>query len=131
MATFKSGRSGCSENMQQIYRRIPMPKCNFNKFAKQLYWNHTLAWVFSSKLAAYFQHTFLAASDPCFCWISNLKSNETVVFVQLDNQCIINRNNPTISNVLFRRKFVHFSMAVLKKYYYYCGSMLTELADMV
>ena len=23
----------CSENMQQIYRRTPMPKCNFNKVA--------------------------------------------------------------------------------------------------
>ena len=29
-------RKRCSENMQQIYRRIPMPKCDFNKFAKQL-----------------------------------------------------------------------------------------------
>ena len=27
----------CSENMQQIYRRTPMPKCNFNKVAEQLY----------------------------------------------------------------------------------------------
>ena len=27
-------------------------------FAKQLYWNHTSAWVFSSKFAAYFQKTF-------------------------------------------------------------------------
>ena len=27
----------CSENMQQIYRRTPMPKCDFNKAAKQLY----------------------------------------------------------------------------------------------
>ena len=26
----------CSENMQQIYRRTPMPKCGFNKVAKQL-----------------------------------------------------------------------------------------------
>ena len=26
----------CSENMQQIYRRTPMPKCDFNKAAKQL-----------------------------------------------------------------------------------------------
>ena len=26
--------------------------------AKQLYWNHTLTWVFSCKLAAYFQNTF-------------------------------------------------------------------------
>ena len=24
----------CSENMQQIYRRAPMPKCDFNKVAK-------------------------------------------------------------------------------------------------
>ena len=23
----------CSENMQQIYRRTPMPKCDFNKVA--------------------------------------------------------------------------------------------------
>ena len=27
----------CSEKMQQIYRRTPMPKCDFNKVAKQLY----------------------------------------------------------------------------------------------
>ena len=25
----------CSENLQQIYRRTPMPKCDFNKVAKQ------------------------------------------------------------------------------------------------
>ena len=25
----------CSEKMQQIHRRIPMPKCNFNEVAKQ------------------------------------------------------------------------------------------------
>ena len=28
-------------------------------FQKQLYWNHTSAWVFSGKFAAYFQNTFL------------------------------------------------------------------------
>ena len=27
----------CSENIQQIYRRTPMSKCDFNKVAKQLY----------------------------------------------------------------------------------------------
>ena len=27
----------CSKNMQQIYSRTPMPKCYFNKVAKQLY----------------------------------------------------------------------------------------------
>ena len=33
----------CSENMQQTYRRTPMPKCDFNRAAKQLFWNHTSA----------------------------------------------------------------------------------------
>ena len=49
----------CSENMQQIYRRTPMPKWDFNKVALQLYWKHTLAWVFSYKFAAVFQNSFL------------------------------------------------------------------------
>ena len=30
-------RKWCSEKMQQIYRRTPMPKCDFDKVAKQLY----------------------------------------------------------------------------------------------
>ena len=29
-------RKRCSENMQQIYRRTPMPKCDFNKVATLL-----------------------------------------------------------------------------------------------
>ena len=37
-----------SENMQQIYRRISMPKYDFSK----------VAWVFSCKFAAYFQNIF-------------------------------------------------------------------------
>ena len=47
-------RKRCSENMQQIYRRTPMPKCDSNKVAKQLYWNHTSEWMFSCKFAACF-----------------------------------------------------------------------------
>ena len=39
-------RESYSENMQQIYRRTSMRKCDFNKVAKQ---NHTSAWVFSRK----------------------------------------------------------------------------------
>ena len=42
--------------MQQIYRRIPMTKCDFNKVAKQLYLKHNPASVFC-KFAAYFQYT--------------------------------------------------------------------------
>ena len=29
-------RKRCSENMQQIYRRTPMPKCDFNNITLQL-----------------------------------------------------------------------------------------------
>ena len=47
-----------SENIQQIYRRTPMSKCDFNNVAKQLCWNCTSALVFSCKVAAYFQNTF-------------------------------------------------------------------------
>ena len=51
------------ENMQQIYRRTPMPKCHFNAVALQLYLNHTSEWVFSCKCAAYFQNTFKNTSE--------------------------------------------------------------------
>ena len=48
----------CSENIQQIYRRTPIPNCGFNKVSKQHCWNHTSAWVFSCKFVAYFYNTF-------------------------------------------------------------------------
>ena len=45
-------RKRCSENMQQIYRRTtPMPKCDFNKVAKQFliiylcYWQLMMAMI--------------------------------------------------------------------------------------
>ena len=34
-------RKRCSGNMQQIYGRTPMPKCDFKKVVLQLYWNCT------------------------------------------------------------------------------------------
>ena len=58
--------------MQQIYWRTPIPKCDFNKVAKQLCWNHTSAWVFSCKFPKHFrnmfssEHLWTAASDRCF-----------------------------------------------------------------
>ena len=53
-----------SENIQQIYRRPPMPKCDFNIKLQSnfIYWNHTLAYVFSCKFAAYSQNTFSHSS---------------------------------------------------------------------
>ena len=35
----------------------PMPKCDYKKVAKQLYWNHTSALVFSCNFSVYFQNT--------------------------------------------------------------------------
>ena len=34
----------CSKNIQQIYRTTPMPKCDFNKVAKQLFGILTKTW---------------------------------------------------------------------------------------
>ena len=51
-------RKKCSENMQAIYGRTPMLKCDFIKVFLRLYWNHTSAWVFSCAFAVYFQNTF-------------------------------------------------------------------------
>ena len=63
--------------MQQIYKRTLTPKCDFDKFAKKLYWKHTSAWVFC-KFAAYYQNTFsqehlwraASANDCDFGWKS-------------------------------------------------------------
>ena len=48
----------CSEYMQQIYRRTPLLKCDFNKVVLHLYWNRTSAWVFFCKFAIYVYRTF-------------------------------------------------------------------------
>ena len=47
----------CFANMQQLYGRTPMQKCDFRKVVNQLYWNHTSAWLFSCKFAAYLQNS--------------------------------------------------------------------------
>ena len=48
----------CSKNILQIYRRTLIPKCDFNKVAKQLYWNHTLAWCSAVNLRHIFRTPF-------------------------------------------------------------------------
>ena len=35
-----------------------MPKCDFNKVAKQFNWNLISTWAFPCKFAVYFQNTF-------------------------------------------------------------------------
>ena len=45
--------------MEQSYRRAPAQKCDFNNVTKQFYWNLTSTWVFSCKIAKYFENFFL------------------------------------------------------------------------
>ena len=87
----------CSENMQQIYRRTPMLKCDFIKFALQLYLNHTSTRVFSRKFAVYFQNTFsqehfsqehlwMAASEYLkYIWASWLPCRCNLLFLEFKN----------------------------------------------
>ena len=49
----------CFENIQQNYRRTPMPKCDFNKVAKELYRNRTLHECSSVNLLHIFRTPFL------------------------------------------------------------------------
>ena len=61
-------------------------KVSFNKVAKQLYWNHTSAWVFSCKFTAYFQNTFFTehlratTSEDRYLSVTLLKDTPAQVF---------------------------------------------------
>ena len=45
--------------MSKSLKGILMVKCDFIKVVLQLYWNHTSAWVFSCKFAAFFSEHLL------------------------------------------------------------------------
>ena len=51
-------RERSPENMQKIYRRTAMLKFDFNKVAKQLYWNRTSAWLSPVNLLHIFRTPF-------------------------------------------------------------------------
>ena len=51
-------RKRSPENMQKIYRRTTMLKFDFNKVAKQLYWNRTSAWLSPVNLLHIFRTPF-------------------------------------------------------------------------
>ena len=64
---YKSKMNKSYLSMQQIYRRTPMPKCDFNKVVKQLYWYRTSAGVFSCSLLPFFRKPF---SKNTFVWVT-------------------------------------------------------------
>ena len=59
-------RKRCSENIQQIYRRTPMRKCDFNKVARQFF-EITLSHGCSPVNLLYILQTH---PDDCFCWFN-------------------------------------------------------------
>ena len=63
------------KNMQQIYGRTPVWKSDFNKVAKQLYWNRTSVRVLSSTFVAFLQSNVLeqqhcGAASEWNIWVS-------------------------------------------------------------
>ena len=92
-------RKKCSDNMQQIYRRTPLPKCNFNKVAKQLYYNNTSARVFSFKFASYFQNTFswehlwMAASEMCTLNLLLILVSITLTIIDIEKHLLVCSNS--------------------------------------
>ena len=76
--------------MQQIYKRTPMAKCDFDKVTKQLYWNYTSAWVFSCTFSCIFsEHLFLGTHlDSCF-WQLKIKFIQRNHYTRLWTECFI------------------------------------------
>ena len=96
--------------MQQIYKRTPMPKCDFNKFVLQLYWNHTSTWVFSCRFAAYFQKTFLRTPmEGCF-------SNSSLPSVSRGSVKMIEiKPSLKLVSAVFYQIFIFHQMIALQK----------------
>ena len=85
--------------MQQIYSRTPMPKCDFNISAKQLYWNHTSEWEC-------FTRTHL---ESCFCL------RQGSVCIMQKSVLISNGNKSTASYMMKILNFIKKVLEVSKK----------------
>ena len=88
-------RKSCSENMQHIYKRTPMPKSDFNKVAVHFNWNHASA--------SYFQNTFFLGrpQEGCF-WIVYVFPKVPLKIIQV----FFLRATIKVVNNQFR--FIHF-----------------------
>ena len=99
-------RKRCSENMQQICRRTPMPKCDFNSICVRALLNHTSRWVFFCKFAAYSQNTFSlehlwrTASDFYTLKIKRKRLLNQFMVLYFDKQDSVSKNNTEIQDVL-------------------------------
>ena len=88
-----------------------MSNCDFNKVAN---WNHTSAWVFSCKFAAYFKNNFSYEH----LWMTasvNKKTRETI-------------NITGVERAIWILFYLHLLLKKLLKYFFsYIVSVLNEL----
>ena len=56
VVTISICQNSCSANVQQVYRRTPMKRCDFYKIGLLFFCTHT-TWVFSCIFVAYLQNT--------------------------------------------------------------------------
>ena len=64
---------GCFENMQQTYRRTPVPKCDFNKVALRPLSYNTSGWLLLLLFTCRLKDKSLAIIQLCFFLISFFK----------------------------------------------------------
>ena len=101
--------------VQQIYWRTLMLKCDFNKFPKQLYWNHTSQWVFSCKVLFITSEVLL---------LKKLK------FLRLGSECISGFENTSLKITNARIKIkTFFQSSILPKTSSWKNSYILYLQD--
>ena len=84
-------------------REHPIPKYDFNKVAKQLYWNHTSAWAFCCKfvLLLFSKQPFIRTPlDGCFWMIYNFNM---IIPMHISNRFVIICNIRIVIRILKRK----------------------------
>ena len=69
-----------------------MPKCDFIEVALQLYLNHTSAWIFSCRFAAYLQNIFFQEH----IWVAASESFDYVDFNKTIQFSILYKTGATL-----------------------------------
>ena len=96
----------------------------FWKYAKQLYWNRTLAWVFSCKLAPYFQNTFFTRT-PLKGWIWHLDIHIWGPFMEMFSSLA---NFVRLSILQQKESFVHGHSYIWEEFLYNLLKSTSKLA---
>ena len=104
----------CSGNVQQIYRKTLITKCDFNKVALQLYWNSIRHWYSPVNLLHFHKNTcggllLIVDSNSCasmenFTLISNL----SLKILYLCNDFLSHIKGATKFHALFMCGFILF-----------------------